>query len=176
MQRYFDYSKVRGNRNSVLLVFINREILPGSGDARICFTFLTTTMDFSEIQISIQLIMIICEILLFILICGILGIKIHPGWDRTFNCIFVVPQDLRILKWPRTLNLKREDHICISFYIMCAIFETEMNTTKGFLNVFNERGCLSSGLHKLMPLCVFIEKRVSSRNFKRNKAKYICSK
>ena len=85
MQRYFDYSKVRCNRNSVLLVFINREILPCSGDARICFTFLTTTMGFSEIQISIQLIMIICEILLFILICGILGIKIHHGWDRTFK-------------------------------------------------------------------------------------------
>jgi len=43
--------------------------LPGPEDARICFTFLRTTREFSEIQRSALLIMIICEILLFILIC-----------------------------------------------------------------------------------------------------------
>jgi len=45
---------------------------------------LTTTRDFSEIQRSILLIMIICEILLSILICLFLGVKIYHGWDRNF--------------------------------------------------------------------------------------------
>jgi len=35
VRRYFDSSKVRGEGNSV--IFINREILPGPEDARICF-------------------------------------------------------------------------------------------------------------------------------------------
>jgi len=29
--------------------------------------------------------MIICEILMFILICFLLEIKIHQGWDRSFK-------------------------------------------------------------------------------------------
>jgi len=58
----FDSSNVHGEGNSVL--FINRKILPFPVDARTCFTFLTTTRDFSEIQRTILLIMIICEILL----------------------------------------------------------------------------------------------------------------
>jgi len=45
---HFDSSKVRGEGNSV--IFINQEILPGPEDAPICLTFLTTTMDFSEIK------------------------------------------------------------------------------------------------------------------------------
>jgi len=53
VRRYFDSSKVRGEGNSVLI--INREILPGQVDAPICFTFLTTTRDFSEIQRSVLL-------------------------------------------------------------------------------------------------------------------------
>ena len=43
------------------------KILPGPEDARICFTFfLTTPRNFNELQRSILLIMIICEIPLFI--------------------------------------------------------------------------------------------------------------
>ena len=41
MQHHVDSSKVRGKGNSVILV--NREILSGREDARICFTFLSTT-------------------------------------------------------------------------------------------------------------------------------------
>jgi len=63
---HFDATKVRGEGNFVIHVFINCEIFPGQEDARICFTFLTTTRDFSEIQGSI--ILFICEILLFIFI------------------------------------------------------------------------------------------------------------
>ena len=47
---YFDSSKVRGEGNSVIQcikIFINQEIIPGPKDAHICFTFLTTTRDFS---------------------------------------------------------------------------------------------------------------------------------
>jgi len=59
---------LRGEGNSV--TFINREILPGPEDARICLTlfFKTTTREFSEIQRNILLIMNICEILLFCVI------------------------------------------------------------------------------------------------------------
>jgi len=67
MRRYLDSRKVRGEGNSV--VIINREILLGPEDARICFPFIATTRDFSAIQRSILLMMSICEILLFILIC-----------------------------------------------------------------------------------------------------------
>jgi len=66
---YFDSSKARGEGNFV--IFIYRKILLVPEDARICFTvslFLTTTKDFSEIQSSILLIMIIYVILVFILI------------------------------------------------------------------------------------------------------------
>jgi len=66
-----------------VIIFIDWEILPGPGDARICF--LTTARDFSEIQKSILLMMIICEILLFIRFFFWGGIKIHHGWDRSFN-------------------------------------------------------------------------------------------
>jgi len=45
---------------------------------------LTTTRDFSEIQRSILLIMIICEIVLSILICLFWGIKIYHGWHMNF--------------------------------------------------------------------------------------------
>ena len=69
MRLYFDWCKVHGEGNFVISK--NREILPGPEGARICFTFLTTTRDFSEI--SILLIIIICETLLFTLICFILG-------------------------------------------------------------------------------------------------------
>jgi len=61
VRRYYGSSKVRGEGNSV--IFINREILPRPQDASICVTF------FNEIQKSILMIMIICEILLLILIC-----------------------------------------------------------------------------------------------------------
>ena len=65
VRRYFDSSKVRGKGNIYK---------PGSPeDAGICITILTTTRDFCEIQRSNLLITIICEILLFILICFILG-------------------------------------------------------------------------------------------------------
>jgi len=37
MRLYFDSSQVRGEEKFVM--FINREILPGPEDARICFTF-----------------------------------------------------------------------------------------------------------------------------------------
>ena len=71
---------MRDKRNSV--IFINLEILPGPEDARICFTFFQTTMrNFNEIERSILLIMIVCEILLIL----ILGIKINKGWDRSFK-------------------------------------------------------------------------------------------
>jgi len=39
---------VRGKGKSD--IFLNLEILPGPEDVLICFTFLTTTRDFSEIQ------------------------------------------------------------------------------------------------------------------------------
>ena len=58
VRRHFDSSKVRTEENSI--IFINREILPGPEDARVCFTFLTTTRHFNEIQRSI-LLFIICE-------------------------------------------------------------------------------------------------------------------
>jgi len=45
----------------------------------ICFTFLATTRDFSEIQRSVLLIMIICEKLLLFLFILFLEIKIHHG-------------------------------------------------------------------------------------------------
>jgi len=54
VRRIFDSSKVRGEVNSLIL--INQEILPGPEEARICFTFLTTTRDFSELQRSFLLI------------------------------------------------------------------------------------------------------------------------
>jgi len=53
--RYLDPSKVRGEGISV--IFLNRKILPGPEDARICFLFLTTAI--LGIQRSILLIMII---------------------------------------------------------------------------------------------------------------------
>jgi len=58
MRRYLSSTKC------VAKGILNREILPGPEDARICFK----TRDISEIQRSILLIMIICEILLLILI------------------------------------------------------------------------------------------------------------
>jgi len=70
---------VRGEGNSV--IFINREILPGPENARGFVSFLTTTKDFTEIQRSIQLIIIICEILLILL----LEIIIHHVWERSFK-------------------------------------------------------------------------------------------
>jgi len=66
VRRYFDSSKARDEGNFV--IFLNREILLVPEDARICFTVLTTTRDFSEIQSCILLIMIIYVILVFILI------------------------------------------------------------------------------------------------------------
>jgi len=71
VRRLFHFSTMRGEGNSV--IFINREILPGPEDARISFTFLTPTKDFSEIQEIFLLIILICEILLFILLCFIFG-------------------------------------------------------------------------------------------------------
>jgi len=45
-----------------------------------------TKRDFNDIKnILLDEIMISCEILLFILICVIFGIKIHHRWDRSFN-------------------------------------------------------------------------------------------
>ena len=95
MRRYFGSCKVRGEGNSVIV--INREILPGPEDARICFTFSNKkTRNFNENEISILLIMIICKILLFILIFVLfLGIKIHQGKYRSFrgkktNCFFTI--------------------------------------------------------------------------------------
>jgi len=67
---FFYSSKVRGEGNSV--IFINLEILPGPSTRVFVSLFLTTTRDFSEIQVSILLIMIVCEILqLLIFICFI---------------------------------------------------------------------------------------------------------
>jgi len=70
VRSYFDSSKVRRERNSIILIYIVPCILLGPEDARIGFTFFTTTRDFSEIQRSILLVMINCEILLFILTFG----------------------------------------------------------------------------------------------------------
>jgi len=55
------------------------------GRAYLFHVFLTTTRNFNEIQRSILLIMIICEILLFICFVLILGIKINEDWDRSFK-------------------------------------------------------------------------------------------
>ena len=55
------------------VLFIILEILSRQDGAGISFTFLTTARGFSEIQRSVLFIMIIYEILLFILICLILG-------------------------------------------------------------------------------------------------------
>jgi len=48
VRRNFDSNKVRGEANSA--IFIGRETLARLKDALICFTFLTTTRDFSEFQ------------------------------------------------------------------------------------------------------------------------------
>ena len=68
VRRYFDSSKVRGEGNSV--IFINREILPGPEDARICFT-----------KHKIQW----CCLFLFVLI---FKINIYIGWDWSFKTKF----------------------------------------------------------------------------------------
>jgi len=59
-----------------------------------CVTFLTASRDFGENKRSIILIMIICEILVFIIIffilCGGELFKIHHGFNESFNAIILL--------------------------------------------------------------------------------------
>ena len=61
------------------------------GRAYLFHVCLTTTRNINEIQISILLIMILCEILLFIyFFVLILEIKINQDWNRSFKTVIVL--------------------------------------------------------------------------------------
>jgi len=71
------------------VIFKNREILLGPENECICFTSITTTRDFSEIQRSILFIMIISDILLF----GIEALrnnKYNCGVYKNSLCVMVI--------------------------------------------------------------------------------------
>ena len=77
--------------------------------------FLTTTRDFNEIERSILLIMVICEIQLFWFVL-ILGIKIHQGWDRSFK---LLKFHINIHMCKKCCSLQCSNHLKYVVFIYC---------------------------------------------------------
>ena len=76
---------VRGAAKGTCYIYKPGNFSSSRGCADLFHIFLTTMRDFNEIQRNILLIMIICEILQFILICIIWELKSNIGGKEAFK-------------------------------------------------------------------------------------------